>query len=359
VAGAKQAKAAVRARRVSRSDAFALGLFAGLAASVIDRAPWRTVSPPASPAVASLSRAAPRAGFRASIFASIKAFNEDRIPTAAAAVTFYALLALFPALSAFVSLYGLFADVGQARRQIVALSGLLPGGAVKVLGEQMTRFASADHGRLGLAFAVSLLVSIWSANAGVKALIQALNVAFETRERRNFLQLNLLSLGFTAGLLLLSIAAVAVIAAASGVLARVGLSGLPAGPELRWPAFLILTGAVFALLYRFGPSRTLVRWRWVTPGACLAAVSWVAMSALFSTFVANFGHYDQTYGSLGAIVGFLTWIWLSLMVLLFGAEVNAAFERRDRANGPQGGDIIAPERGQSPSRQPASVARRA
>jgi membrane protein len=300
----------------------------GLAASIFDGW-WRGagLAPETSPPAAGT-------GWRATVLASVKAFNDDEIPTAAAAVTFYVLLALFPALSAFVSLYGLFADVGQAQRQVVALSGLLPAGAVKVLGDQMTRFAGADHGGLGLAFGLSLMASVWSANAGVKALIRALNVAFETRERRSFLRLNLLSLGFTAGLLLLSIAAVAVVAAASGILARVGLSSLPGAAELRWPAFLILTGVVFSLLYRFGPSRERGRWRWASPGVWLAAVGWVAMSALFSAFVANFGHYDQTYGSLGAIVGFLTWIWLSLMVLLFGAEVNAAFERRDQAKAP-------------------------
>jgi membrane protein len=192
----------------------------------------------------------------------------------------------------------------------------------------MTRLAGADHGKLGLAFAVSLLISLWSSTSGIKALMEGLNVAYETREQRGFLSLNLVALAFTLTGIAVAIVAIGVVAAAPGLLDRVGLVHLGALAFLRWPAFFVLTSLLLSVLFRYAPSRGPVPWRWVTPGGVVAALAWMAMSALFSWYVANFGHYDRTYGSLGAIVGFLTWIWLSLMVVLFGAELNAEIERR-------------------------------
>jgi membrane protein len=318
-------RAGTGAKTFGWANPFAIGLLMGLGLGAVDRV-WSRSAAVAAAGARAAAPIPPR-DWRSVLVGSVKDFNDDHIPTAAAAVTFYILLALFPALSAFVSLYGLVADVDEARRQVLALHGLLPGGAVSVLGDQLARLAVADHGGLGLAFVISLLLSIWSANAGVKALIEALNVAFETREVRGFLTLNLLSLGFTAGAIVLAVVAIVVVAAAPGVLATLGLPHLAGAAALRWPVFLIFTSGVFSLLYRYAPSRQHVRWRWVTPGGCVAALGWMVMSVLFSLFVANFGHYDRTYGSLGAIVGFLTWIWLSLMVLLFGAELNSRIER--------------------------------
>jgi membrane protein len=267
-------------------------------------------------------------GWRQILGAAAKEFTEDHIPTSAAAVTFYILLSLFPALGAFVSLYGLIANVDDAQRQVLALSGLLPAGAIQVLGDQMTRLAEADHGKLGLAFAVSLLISLWSSSSGIKALMEGLNVAYETPERRGFIRLNLVALAFTLGAIAVAVVAIGVVAAAPEVLDRLGLGHLQVLAFLRWPAFFAFTSLLLSVLYRYGPSRGPVRWRWVTPGGVVAALGWMLMSALFSWYVANFGHYDKTYGSLGAIVGFLTWIWLSLMVVLFGAELNGEIERR-------------------------------
>jgi membrane protein len=201
---------------------------------------------------------------------------------------------------------------------------VLPGGAVSVIGDELTRLTKSDHGALGLAFAVSLLISIWSANAGVKALIDGLNVAFGAHERRGFVKLTLVSLAFTVGLIVAMIAGMVLVAAASPVLARLGLAGVAGLGWLRWPILLVAGAVLFSVLYRFGPCRPRARWRWITPGGLVAAIGWVAVSALFGWYVANFGSYDRTYGSLGAVVGFLTWVWLSTQVLLFGAELNAA-----------------------------------
>jgi membrane protein len=254
-----------------------------------------------------------------------KEFNSDQIPTVAAGVTFYALLALFPGMGAFVSLYGLVANVGDAERQVAALHGLLPGGAISVIGDQLARVIRTDHASLGLTFAASLAFSLWSANAGMKALIAGLDVAYEVKERRGFFTLNAISLTFTLGAILFAMAAVSAVVAAPAVLRRLGIDG--AAAVLRWPAMLIVVTALISLLFRFGPCRPLALWRWVTPGSAVAAFGWMLMSVMFSWYVGNFGHYDRTYGSLGAMIGFMTWIWLSLMVVLLGAELNCEMER--------------------------------
>jgi membrane protein len=259
---------------------------------------------------------------------SVRSFSADRIPAVAAAVTFYFLLALFPALSAFASLYGLIANVKDAERQIGAMAGVLPGGAISVIGDALTRLTATDHGALGLAFAVSIVVSIWSANAAIKAVIDGLNVAYEAHERRNFVKLTLVSLAFTVGLILAAIFGLALLAAAPAVLARLRLERFAGISLLRWPVLLVATAVFLSVLYRFAPCRPASKLRWITPGGCVAALGWVVVSTLFSWYVGNFGHYDQTYGSLGAVVGFLTWVWLSTMVLLYGAELNAAAEAK-------------------------------
>lgn len=314
-------------------DAFAAGLVLGLSA-VFAAGLVRTPSGGGCPLSETVSAVSARRepvpkGARAAAFRSFKAFNEDRIPTASAAVTFYMLLALFPAMSAFVSLYGLVADVDVARRRVGTLRDVLPGDAIAVLGDQLTRLAGADHGALGAAFFVSLLVSVWTANAGVKALIGGLNTAYETRENRGLVRLNLISLGFTTGTLGLAVILIATVVESSRVLARFGVPGLVGGGAALWSALLLLSIVLISLLYRYAPARREGRWRWITVGSAMAAIVWMLMTVGFSWFVRSFGHFDRVYGSLGAIVGFMTWIWLSLMIVLAGAELNGALERQE------------------------------
>ncbi|HEX4741201.1 MAG TPA: YihY/virulence factor BrkB family protein [Caulobacteraceae bacterium] len=268
-----------------------------------------------------------RRGWMDALGHTIREFTQDRVLAVAAGAAFYALLALFPALAAFVSLYGLMANVDEARKQLLSLSNVLPGGAISVLSQQLTRLGSSGHASLGLAFVGGLLISIISSNAGMKALIGGLNVAYEEREKRNFLKLNAVSLAFTLGSIVFSVIAIAAVVAAPELLRRLGL-GPTAGPVtlLKWPLLLVVVMAGCSVLYRYGPSREHARWRWITPGGIAAAVGWLVMSLLFSWYVSNFGNYDRTYGSLGAVIGFMTWIWLSLIVVLFGAELNSELE---------------------------------
>jgi len=279
-----------------------------------------------------------RRGWWAILKRTVAEFNADQIPMVAGGSTFFALLALFPALGVFVSLYGLVGDVAGAQRQIAGLAGLLPAGGVSVLSEQMTRLAATPAASLQLTFLVSLLFSVWSANAGMKGLIFGLNVAYELRERRNFVVLNLVSLAFTAAAIGFAMLAMSAIVAVPEVLALVHLQVSPGASILRWPLLLVVTAGALSILYRFGPSRHGARWRWITPGGALAAVLWMAMSLVFSAYVGRFGHYDRTYGSLGAIVGFMTWIWLSLTIVLFGAEFNSEMENEVSAGGRPGAD---------------------
>ena len=210
----------------------------------------------------------------------------------------------------------------------MGLRGLLPGGAMSVLGDQLTRLTTISHSSLGLTFVAGIVLSLWSSNAGVKSLFAGLNAAYEEKERRGFIRLNLISLSFTVGLVLFSVLAITTIAAAPQTLRVVGLGWLSKFAFLRWPVILVIVGGVLACLYRFGPSKPAARLRWITPGSIAAGAGWIIMSLAFSWYVANFGHYDKTYGALGGIVGFMTWIWLSVMVVLYGAELNAEIERQ-------------------------------
>ncbi len=258
----------------------------------------------------------------------LREFNEDRIPAVAAGAAFYTLLALFPALGVFVSLYGLAADVADAQRHLALLSGILPAGGLAVLGEQMTRLAATPPGDLGLTFALSLALSIWSANAGMKAVIGGLNVAYEQTEHRGFFTLNAVSLTLTAGGILFAMLSLATVSAGPQVLVRLGLGGWEAASWLRWPAMLAISAGLLSVLYRFAPAHEHPHWRWITPGGLFAAAAWAAMSFAFSLYVGHFGHYDRTYGSLGALAGFMTWIWLSLIMILAGGELNCELERQ-------------------------------
>jgi membrane protein len=270
----------------------------------------------------------PARGWKEILRRTAKEFSDDQIPMIAAGVTFYTLLALFPGLGAFVALYGLFADVGEAQKHLTTLAILLPADAVRFLGEQMTRIASDSDGSLSLAFVGGLALSVWSANGAVKAFMTGLNIAYETKERRSFIRKTLVSLAFTLGFLLFVTCAVAVIAAGPAVAAYAGPDAGMAFNLIAWPALLVAMGVGLAFLYRYGPCRPTASWKWITWGSAAAVILWLVVSALFSVYVGNFAHYDKTYGPLGAAIGFMTWIWLTAMVVLAGAELNSEIERQ-------------------------------
>ncbi len=268
-------------------------------------------------------------------------FTEDRVMAEAAGVTFYALLALFPAIASFISIYGLVTDPGTLKDQLANLQGVVPGGGLDIIKDQVTALTSKGHQALGFAAILGLLISLWSANSGVKSLFDALNVVYHEHEKRGFIKLTLTSFVFTIGAIGFVVIALLIVVAVPVVLTFFGLSSATEAvllAALRWPIMFLVLSFALAVIYRYGPSRNRARWQWVSWGGCTAAVFWIIASLLFSFYVANFGNYNKTYGSLGAVVGFMTWIWISSIVVLMGAELNAELEQqtdRDSTIGPE------------------------
>ena len=254
--------------------------------------------------------------------------GKDRVVLVAAGVTFYSLLAIFPAIAALVALYGLFADPSTIASHIDSLSGVLPGGALEVIRNQINLVASQGSSKLGVAFVIGFAVSLWSANAGIKSIFDALNLVYDEPEKRGLVGLNLISLAFTVAAIVFVLLAIGCIAALPAVFSTDQLQGPTALIVQigRWPVLFVIVAFRLAVLYRFGPSRRKPQWRWVSWGSAFAAVAWIAVSILFSWYAANFGSYNKTYGSLGAVIAFMVWIWLSTAVILIGAELDAEME---------------------------------
>jgi membrane protein len=272
----------------------------------------------------------PARGWKDILLRVYHGISDNRILLVAAGVTFYSLLAIFPGIAALISIYGLFADPATVAGHLDTIANVAPGGAVDVLREQMTRLASQGGTTLGVSFVVSLAISLWTANSGVKAIFDALNIVYGEEEKRGFLKLNVVTLFVTLGIvafILLTLAAVVAIPVALTYIPLPGVTALVVRIG-RWPILFALVTLALAVLYKYGPSRAEPRWRWITWGSVSAAVVWLAASALFSWYVASFGSYNKTYGSLGAIIGFMTWIWISIIVVLVGAKLNAEMEHQ-------------------------------
>lgn len=283
--------------------------------------------------------AIPPLGWKDIAWRTYQEIGRDRLPSVAGGVTFYTLLALFPAMGVFVSLYGLIADVAAVQAQLDSLSTVFPAEVINIVGEQMVRLASRPSATLSVAFLVSLLLSVWSANAGMKALFDGLNIAYDEEEKRNYVTRTMLTYLFTVGALLFLVVMSAVLVAAPIVFERLGLEELALiWIPLRWLILLAMAAAAFGVIYRYAPCRARARWRWVSVGAVMAAGFWLVGSLGFSWYLNNVAHYDVTYGSLGAVVAFMTWIWFSVMVVLVGAEINAEIEHQtalDTTIGPE------------------------
>ena len=271
-----------------------------------------------------------RADWGAALWRVYQKMNDNRLLAVAAGVVFYGLLAVFPAITAFVSLYGLMADPSTIHERLSLATGVLPQGALNILNEQLTRLTSHRTSALSVGFIGGLLVALWSANAGAKAVMDALNVAYGETEKRSFVRLNLVALAFTLGTIFALMLALGAVVVAPIVLSQLGLSGSSETliDLARWPILLGLVVLGLTILYRYGPSLTDPHWTWLFPGNVIAAVSWLVLSGLFSWYIAHFGSYDATYGSLGAAIGMMTWMWISMIVVLLGAELNADIQRK-------------------------------
>lgn len=274
-------------------------------------------------------------------------FNKDRVLLVAAGATFYLLLALFPALAAFVSLYGFVADPTTIADHVAYLGSLLPSTGLDLIRQQLQALAKQHTSALGAGFFIGLAIALWSANSGMKALFDAMNIAYEEREKRSFLKLNLMSITFTIGTLIAGILLFLTVGVVPALLAYLYLDAWKETliTAARWPILLVVIVTGISLLYRFGPSREKAKWRWLSWGALIATLVWIAASWMFSFYLRHFANYNVTYGSLGAVVGLMMWTWISVIILISGAAINAEMEHQTALDSTTGPPLPMGERG--------------
>jgi membrane protein len=282
----------------------------------------------------------PWAGWKSVIRRTANEVITDRVSLVAAGCAFYATLALFPAISMFISIYGLVFDPLTVEPQLATLRDLLPPSAFHLISDRVHVLVTKPPGTLTLSLIVSIAIALWSSATGTKSILGALNLAYEERERRGFLRFQVIAFGMTIG---------GMISGALGLAALVVLPtietflGIPAGTRVltrlaSLGVLILFVLFALSLLYRYGPSRRAANWHWVTPGSILATVLWVVASALFSYYVGHISSYDATYGPLGTVVGIMMWFYVSAYVVLVGAELNAELELqtlRDTTDAPE------------------------
>ena len=264
------------------------------------------------------------------LWRTYREMNSDRLLSIAGGVSFFVLLAIFPAVTALVSAYGLFFNASTITDNLSLLNDVVPDNMLNIVHEQASRIASNSARALSIGFVVGVAASLWSAMSGVKAIIDALNVIYEQKEGRNVLKLNLVALVFTLAGFAAFLLAITAIVVLPLILSPIGLGSMTETLTriTRWPVLLVALLIGLAVLYRYGPDRRAARWQWVSVGSVFAAVTWIAASFLFSWYLASFANYNATYGSLGAVVGLMIWLWISTILVLLGAELNAEIEHQ-------------------------------
>lgn len=270
----------------------------------------------------------------ASLWAILKAtgrrIGRDNLSALSAGAAFQALLTIFPALTAVVSIYGLVADPNMVERQIATIQGVLPPEAVTLIATWLHALVQGPTKKFGIGLIVSLLFAVWSMWSATTMLMTAVNICYGEQERRGFISFNLTALALGAGLALLGFAALGLLAVLPAALALLPLAdgwGAVLG-LVRWPILAGIVLLALAIVYRYAPDRAQPRWQWISWGAAAATTLWIAGSIGFTIYVSDVGSYDKTYGSLGAIIILLLWFYLTAYVVLAGAELNAQIERQ-------------------------------
>ncbi len=248
----------------------------------------------------------------------------------AAGIAFYALLSIFPGFSAVISIYGLIADPTAIQSQVAVLSVVVPAEVLKLLSDRLSFVAINSPSTLGIGLLVSVAVGLWSAMSATSKLMQALTIAFNGKERRSLVVFYLTALVLTVTLIVFGLLSLALVAALPAVLEHLPFSSFPSRTLslARWPMLAALSMAALAILYRFAPSGDDQQWRWISPGAVAATILWMLSSVAFSIYVSRFASYDTTYGSIGAVVILMMWLYLTAYSLLAGAELDTAIERQ-------------------------------
>lgn len=289
----------------------------------------------------------PAKGLRDVFWRVVKAIMADRVTLIAAGVTYFMLLSLFPALGALVALYGFVADPTAIMAHIGFLAGVFPPGSFDLIMNQLTSLTQQATSTRSLAFFGGLLVAIWSANSGMKALFDAMNVAYQEDEKRSLVRLNLLSLGFTFCALVVAIILIAAIGVLPAVLKYLWLDDWQEflARLARWPFIILVFGCGISMIYRYGPSREEAKIKWLSWGVVFSTLLWLVASVLFSFYLENFANYNATYGTLGALIGLMVWVWISVVILIVGAEINAELEHQTRKDSTTGSPKPMGERG--------------
>lgn len=281
----------------------------------------------------------PRTGWRDVGTRVLQEVKADNVPLLSAGVAFYALLALFPALVAVVSIYGLLADPSEVARQLESLTRTMPREAATLLVDQARDIAGTGDGKLGVSAAVGILTALWSASSGMRWLLTALSLTYDEPEDRRFVKLRGTALLLTVGAAVAFVVSLGVIAAAPALARSLGLGSVGATvfTVLRWPFLGALVVVGLAVVYRYGPNRDAPKWRWVSWGSAVAAAVWLVASGAFALYAATAGSFASSYGSVGGVVVMMLWLYLTVLSILIGAEINAEMEHqtaRDTTVGP-------------------------
>ena len=274
--------------------------------------------------------------------------GKDNISLAAAGVAFYGFTAMVPMLGAIVLTYGIAANPSNVMQDMTRMTAVVPADAAKLIGEQLMSVVKGSSDKKGIGLAIAIVIALYGARSGAAAVVTGLNIAYEEEEKRSFVKLTLLTLAITASAVLVALLALVAIAA----LGHLGdiLPTLPGfvlviGKLVSYVVLVAAGAAGAATLYRYGPDRVKAKWVWITPGSVIAASIWFLLTIAFGVYVADFGSYNATYGSLGAVVVFLTWLYLTSYILLLGAELNSEMERQTEADTTEGPDMPPGQRG--------------
>ena len=263
---------------------------------------------------------------------TLKEFKEDNLTDWAAALTYYSVLALFPALIALVSIIGLVGDPKATTNTLLDIVRQLSPDSVKTL-QQPIQDITSNRSNAGLGLIVGLALALWSASGYVGAFMRADNAIYEVDEGRPFWKLRPLQVFVTLimvivlAIVLLALVATGPVAKAVGDNIGVGDTAITVWNIAKWPVLLGMLIVILAVLYHASPNVQLPGFRWISPGAVVAVVAWIIASALFALYVANFGSYNKTYGTFAGVIVFLLWMWITNLAILFGAELNAELER--------------------------------
>ncbi|HUP74679.1 MAG TPA: YihY/virulence factor BrkB family protein [Acidimicrobiales bacterium] len=266
--------------------------------------------------------------------------KQDRVPMLSAAVAFYSLLAIVPAMVAIVSLYGLLADPSDVDRQVGEWLGSAPQEVRDLIAAQLTSITENAGTAVGIGVVIGILVALWSASSGMAHLVEAINIVYDEEETRGWFKRRLLAILLTLGATIFIVVAVGLIAILPAVLAETGLGTATrvVANIVRWLVLLVGMVVALSVLYRYGPDRDDPKWRWTSPGAIAATIIWLLASVLFSVYTANFAKYNDTYGTLGAVVVVMLWLFLTALAVIVGAELNAELERQTRRDSTTGAD---------------------